>query len=242
MSVHVTSWVLRNSGAKLGDRLVLLALADKAEADGTNARPSVPTLAEESRLSERQVQRCLRNLEAAKAIEKTGTYRYPGQRNGVNVYTVNMSPFESPKGDIHDIQTVTPTSPNPSLGTVQDQTLAAAPQNGRARNPIWDSLTELFGEATTRSSQTHRGKIVKSLTEAGATSTEIQARAARWPRMFPNAKLTEAALEKHWPLLEPPRPPPVKLRPGEREITDEERAAGVVAAKEGLRQLKGAKP
>lgn len=64
MSVHVISWVLKHSEAKGSDRLVLIALADKASDDGTHAYPSVDTLARESRCSRRTVQSSLRKLEA----------------------------------------------------------------------------------------------------------------------------------------------------------------------------------
>lgn len=121
MSVHVVSWVLEHSDAKLGERLVLLVLADHAEHDGTNAWPAVATIARQTRLSERQVQRCLRALEARGEITKTGSHRAGAQRYGTHVYAVVMakgdilSPLDSAKGDISDIQRVTPMSPEPSL-------------------------------------------------------------------------------------------------------------------------------
>ena len=117
--------------------------------------------------------------------------------------------------------------------------MAAAP---RARNEIWDTLTDLFGDPTTRTAQRLRGKMVASLRGAGATPDEILRRARRWPRIFPNAALTETALEKHWPLLEPRKRPPPSVQPepqAERKTTPEEREANVKAAREGLRQLRG---
>lgn len=86
MSVHVMSWVLRNSDARLGDRLVLLVLADHAKDDGTSAWPSVATIADEARLSRRGATYCLGNLERAGAIVKTGQ-----SRHGTNVWTVVMA-------------------------------------------------------------------------------------------------------------------------------------------------------
>ena len=208
MSVHVTSWVLRHSPATLGDRLVLLVLADKADEDGTNAWPSVATIAAESRLSERQAQRCLRNLEQTGQVVRHGRHRNGNQRHGTYVYDVVMSvpkgDILSAKGDIHDIQRVTPMSPDPSLEPPIEP-LAAAPQNevrkGRPRNDIWDALETLFGPASTRSAQTGRGKVVSSLTAAGATPDEIFKRAKRWALHFDHATLTDHALEKHWDTL-----------------------------------------
>jgi hypothetical protein len=61
MSVRVMSHVWEHSDARLGARLVLLAIADFANDSGM-AWPSVETLAAKSRLSSRQVQRILRQL------------------------------------------------------------------------------------------------------------------------------------------------------------------------------------
>lgn len=80
------SWVLRSSEERLGNRLVLLALAEFAHDDGGRAFPSVATLAERTRLSERAVQNSLKALQDTNAIIKTG--KTPG---GTNVYRVLMT-------------------------------------------------------------------------------------------------------------------------------------------------------
>lgn len=72
MSIHAISWVLKHSGATGSERLVLIALADKSEDDGSNCFPSVATLAQESRCSRRTVQSSLRKLEAAGRIRANG--------------------------------------------------------------------------------------------------------------------------------------------------------------------------
>ena len=87
MSVHVMSWVLQHSEEKLGARLVLLVLADRAREDGTNAWPSVESIARDARMSRRQVQRCLRDLEANGAITATGKHD-----SGTTIWGVNMTP------------------------------------------------------------------------------------------------------------------------------------------------------
>lgn len=63
MSVQALAWVLENSRATHGARLVLIAIANHANKDGEDAWPSVRTLAREARLSERQVQYAIRKLE-----------------------------------------------------------------------------------------------------------------------------------------------------------------------------------
>lgn len=124
MSIAVLSWAFAHSEAKLGDRLVLFALADHAKDDGTYAWPSVSTIARAARLSERQVQRCLRNLEEMGEIELTGR-----SRAGTNIYSVigfvraqggdNLSPPEATGGDIHDTGGVTSTTSGGDVGVTR---------------------------------------------------------------------------------------------------------------------------
>lgn len=55
-------WTSSQSGG--ADRLVLLAIADNASDDGTDAWPSIDTLARKAHISSRTVQRCIDRLEA----------------------------------------------------------------------------------------------------------------------------------------------------------------------------------
>lgn len=72
------SWVLNESMATLGSRLVLLSIANHADAKGMNSWPKIKVLAEESRLSERQAQRCIRQLEKLGEIEVQRGAGYEG--------------------------------------------------------------------------------------------------------------------------------------------------------------------
>jgi hypothetical protein len=110
MSVHVLSWVLRESDATLGARLVLIVLADHARDDGSSAYPSVKSIGEKARLSERAVQKALRKLEADRSIVSEGQSPYgttsyrivleggaestggrTSEQGGVNLTTENVS-------------------------------------------------------------------------------------------------------------------------------------------------------
>ena len=79
------SWVMESSQATLASRLVLLAIANHAKADGTDAWPSVATLAKEARISEVQTHRCIKRLqkigelaiEIAAGPKGTNLYRLP---------------------------------------------------------------------------------------------------------------------------------------------------------------------
>jgi hypothetical protein len=84
VSVQAISWVLEHSKSELGSRLVLISIANAALDDGTGAWPSVATLAQKSKLSERQVRYCLRKLEEAGELQtqiKSGPY-------GTNMYSL----------------------------------------------------------------------------------------------------------------------------------------------------------
>lgn len=94
MSVKAMTWVWDYSQAKGNDRLVLLAIADSADHDGSNAWPSVATLCRKTGLSESTVHRCIRSL------VKLGELRVDRQAGGParmraearpNAYTVLMA-------------------------------------------------------------------------------------------------------------------------------------------------------
>lgn len=69
MSNQVMNWVFKHSEARGNDRLVLIALADEADDDGTNAYPSIDRLASKTRIPKRTVMRCLVRLEELEELE-----------------------------------------------------------------------------------------------------------------------------------------------------------------------------
>lgn len=87
----------------------------------------------------------------------------------------------------------------------------------RSRNEVWDALVAIFGEPTTDSNRKLRGKVVASLRRAGADHDEVIRRARTWPLHFPEAELTETALEKHWDRL---GRPPLKANEEQVEMAD----------------------
>ena len=73
--------------------LILLAIADHASDDGSDAWPSIETLAKKCRLSERTVQRSIKSLAQRGQIRvgwQQGGPAYLGPRQRPNVYTVLM--------------------------------------------------------------------------------------------------------------------------------------------------------
>jgi len=78
------SYVFDNSEARLGDRLVLLSIANHADKHGRNAWPSIAGMAEEAHMSERQVKRAIRNLAELGEIE----IEENGGPKGTHCYTI----------------------------------------------------------------------------------------------------------------------------------------------------------
>jgi hypothetical protein len=63
MSWQAVTWVLEQSEATLGSRLVILSIASHANREGKNAFPSMDTIARECLLSRREVVYCVQALE-----------------------------------------------------------------------------------------------------------------------------------------------------------------------------------
>ncbi len=204
------SWVLRHSRATLGSRLVLLSLADYADENGGSIWPSVKTICSDTLLSERQVQYALRNLEQLGeiSVEQKGGGRRTTRYRILMGEVQNPHPSEQGRGAVDCTPEVQPIAPDPSVEPPEEQLPAPAARNGHPPrrtkgeiNAIWDSLTDIFGAPTTRSAETLRGRVVQSLSAAGATPDEIMRRAKTWPAHFDSATLTATALEKHWDTL-----------------------------------------
>lgn len=152
MSVHVMSRVWRGGPSRQGALLVLLAIADFADDNGY-AWPSVRSIAEKARMTERGVQKVIREL------QKQGwlTIETGGGRGGSNRYKVMENPEqetvntvrgeqETPNTDAktpnNDAETLNGGSPNPS------RTIKEPSESKKARaiiaEVLGDELTDAF--------------------------------------------------------------------------------------------------
>jgi len=83
MSWQAVTWVLEQSQSTLGSRLVLLSIASHANREGKQSWPSVETICIETRLSRREVQYALRDLEESGELitharkAQTNSYELP---------------------------------------------------------------------------------------------------------------------------------------------------------------------
>jgi hypothetical protein len=83
MAIEVLAQVLEYSEARLASRLVLIAIANYADENG-NAYPSVKTIASRARISPRQVQRCIQDLEKIGEL----TVQKNASQYGTNLYSI----------------------------------------------------------------------------------------------------------------------------------------------------------
>jgi hypothetical protein len=213
MSWEASVWAMDQ---RVGDRtakLILLHLARYASHDGI-AYHSYDGLA--------RVAECSRSTAVVKVkylidhgfIERTKRRRSTGDKQAENEY--RLSPgfglwtrcSESEIGQVPGSDGSDSGGPE-ATSLEGEETLegerASATVVARARNPIWDTLDELFGQPVTPSAKTRRGKVCRELKQAGATPDVMRERAAAWPRHFEGATLTEMALLHHWERLG--RPP-----------------------------------
>lgn len=84
--------VRAHSRATGSARAILTALATYADPDGSNARPSVPTLMRDTGLSDATVRRGLRRLEQIREIVCTKR----GGGRSVSIYRITVSPVDDP--------------------------------------------------------------------------------------------------------------------------------------------------
>ena len=202
MSVHVISWVLSHSEERLGNRLVLIVLADHAAKDGSDAFPSVNTIAQEARMSQRAVRYALRALAASGSIEATGTHE-----SGTVIYRIQ---------GVQDLQGVQETTdgptdfaPEPSLepSLVREANASLTPRSVKTRKPdkLWDALVDELGPVETKSERGRRNKALKELREIGVREDELRTRIATYRRRWPEIELTATGIAANWSVLGQPR-------------------------------------
>lgn len=200
--------IVYHPGLTGNDVRVYATLSDRA---GTkrSSWPSVRRIAADLGLSATTVQKALDKLEELKLIEV--------ERSGgkVNLYhlplvgTVSETDTPADWGVYQEMtRTVSETDTELEQGTRREPKGSRAAlltdEESTNRIGVWTALEEEFGEATTRTARSGRGKVARNLFEAGATYSEIRRRVRAWGRLFPPSNggrpptLTDHALEKHW--------------------------------------------
>jgi len=185
MSTVASAWVWKHAPHKGGTLLVLLAIADHADQQGEHSYCGVSTLGREARLSPRQVQYVLRELETAGTIVETGT-----TKRGTHIYAIPAvggkavdKPVDKGGADIAPGATdftggVQPTSPEPYLSRPSETTRKQEVTVVGDRPP-WAAAAieepqadELGGIRPTEMQLYLRGKIAQRYPESDGDLTE----------------------------------------------------------------------
>jgi hypothetical protein len=133
MSWQAISWVLNHSEARLGGRLVMLSIAEHADENGENSWPSMSTIARETLLSVRQVERLIPRLEGTPELEVDHRAKVVAGGHRVNLYRLPLValPDNMSGGD----------SERPDKKSVGDPT-----STGTTRHPVASDPTSRSGE------------------------------------------------------------------------------------------------
>ena len=99
MSVQAIGWVLEHSESQHSARLVMISIANYAKADGSGAWPSIATIARDARITDREVQLSIKDLERQGELQDE---RGAGP-NGTNLYSVLMRGENSSPGGVKNI-------------------------------------------------------------------------------------------------------------------------------------------
>lgn len=211
MSVYCTTRVWKKSKATGNDKLVLLAIADNAWEDGTNAFPSVGHIAHKTGLDKRTVKRIVKKL-----IE-IGELKRQLRHNQSSLFTVLIqdswpdNPMNIQIDDEDDELIIGETVEAPATAVPAvvkkapvKKKASPAVKKERLPDPVWDAIMDVCGIDQTTLNQSERSKYggcCKLLKESQATSDEIYVRAQRYRKRYDGIVLTPAALVNHWSSL-----------------------------------------
>jgi hypothetical protein len=137
VSIQAIAWVLEHSEAKLADRLVLLAIANHADAQGWNAWPSVDQIAKEARVGRSTVFECLPRLVERGELEITPGGRGP---RSTNSYRIQMQGSGNQTLQGSGSQTLRVRNPEKRVQPVNHKPSLSRPEPSRA--PTREAPTE----------------------------------------------------------------------------------------------------
>jgi Helix-turn-helix domain len=128
MSVQVMSWVLEHSETTLASRLVLLSIANHASHEGESCWPSIKTISRESRVSERQVVRCVKRAEVLGELKvnrfggrgRSNTYGFPKYAK-LSPFKISEKVTDDTEKVTFDAKKVVRMSPEPSLTILKEE-------------------------------------------------------------------------------------------------------------------------
>lgn len=151
MSIQAMGWVLEHSHAQGLDRLVLLAIANHADAKGLNAWPSVDLIVSEARVGRATVFRSLERLQRLGELEvlkgggrgNRNHYRIPMKRShGETLWYEEETVSESDLTVSRDREKVSPVQINGLNGDTQNRQEPSKALSDRQADPKGPAVAE----------------------------------------------------------------------------------------------------
>lgn len=194
-------------------KLVLAALADRADDDG-ECFPSISWLAEKCKpMSERSVREALRELAGQGLVEKTDRRRRGDGTLGTWLYRLPLDlVIQRQPGDTGEIVQpgvsgpVTPgrqtsdTRPTRRDDHRDDHRSSTDVEDaGARRDDVWDALVSWLGhEPKTQTERRGWNRVVRELREAGATGESVTAAGRAYDAEWKGLERSPYALMKWW--------------------------------------------
>lgn len=251
MSVKVMSWVWEQD-LSTTKKMLLLAIADHADDEGENAWPSKARLALKCNISESQVRRHLRELEAdgwiATERQRGGTLATSEDRRP-NLYRVLVergrmgAPPTDQRGRMGAPSRGRTDAPSRgrmraplTISNTSDTSSSAQPRATERRDVLFETLCEVCDINPERLTISARGALNRALKELRLVEADpgsIVAAAIAFRKRYADASLTPAALAKHYPTLDKSQSVTERSNADTREPCDTCVASGWVDADDG---------
>lgn len=218
MSAQATAWAWSVTTGSPTRKAVLVALANRHNPDTGLCFPAIPRIAVELEMSERTVQRALRDLEDHGFITTVERFRENGAQSS-NAYALAFQePVDNSVGGVtHSHRGGEPVSPGGDTVSplelkenyVRAKALTELVEKAEARyvekrprDQVWDALTAIFGPAPTgKISRGAWNAACKSLRADGCDGSNLETIAAAFRKTWPGIELTPTGLAKHYPML-----------------------------------------
>jgi DNA-binding transcriptional ArsR family regulator len=207
MSIDAMSWAFKQD-LPPSEKLVLLSLADHHNGGTGLCIPSQASVAEQTSMSVRTVQRHMASLEERGLIRRVPRFRGEGRGRTSDAYILqgdNLARWL--QGD--KPRTTKATNQDDQGDTVvvgtgrepEEEPLAAMPK----KDLLFEAVAEACGirlDALTRSARGQLNAATKELRDIAATPDQVAGKAKAWRKQYEGATLTPTALTKHWAALE----------------------------------------
>lgn len=208
MSLDALKWAWEQHCPNPTSKLVLMALADHANADG-ECWPSMNRIAQRTGISSRQVSTHITSLVAAGFVVKGNRRRNGGQLRGwdylVNVrQTTSGSQLPVASGSTASSPAEASFRSEPSENRKEEPTSSEPKKDAPKRDELFEAVAEGCGIDWTQLTRTGRGQLnaaTSELRDIGVKPEQVGGKAAAYRKMYPEAPLTPNALVKHWASL-----------------------------------------